>query len=199
MRTKYTIIFEDNEPVSIEINGKKYTSPDQISNDLDRARVIRMMFADPDTSSEISEVDSSDLTRILTWVFASAAALMLIIALTAGVIVGQAAGREISAAGVVVALRQDRGSDGSSYFYPVVEFKLPNGETQTLRSNAGTNPPAYRQGDAVTVLFDPQQPEQARIQSFGSSFDRWIVSIITGILGLAMAGAALFARWMGKA
>lgn len=199
MRTKYTIIFEADEPILIEINGQKYTSPDQIPDARDRARVIAMMFANPDASSEIPAVDTSGLTRILTWVFASAAALMLLIAILAGVIAGQAASREVSAPGRVVALRQDRSSDGSSYFYPVVEFRLPNGETQTLRSNVGSNPPTYRQGDAVTVLFDPQLPESARIQSFGSSLDRWIVSLITGILGLAMAGAALFARWMGKA
>ena len=44
------------------------------------------------------------------------------------------------------------------------------------------------------VLYDPEHPLEARIQSMGSSLLMWILPGITGILGLAFLGAVIAVR-----
>jgi hypothetical protein len=56
----------------------------------------------------------------------------------------------------------------------------------------GSNIPSYEKGDKVTVLYEPEHPLDARIKSASSTVLMWILPGITGILGLAFAGAV----WM---
>jgi len=59
-------------------------------------------------------------------------------------------------------------------------------------------PRAYEEGEPVMVLYDPQRPLTARIKSSVGSASLWTWTIITGVLGVAFAIAALFARWVMK-
>jgi hypothetical protein len=54
--------------------------------------------------------------------------------------------------------------------YPVVMFHDSNGQGHEIESSAGQNPPAYRIGEAVTVLYQPDKPENAKLNTF---FDIW--------------------------
>jgi hypothetical protein len=113
--------------------------------------------------------------------------------------------REQSAPGHVVDLvvRQSQVNSSESgtpavyqdFYYPVVEFELPDGTRKTVQLAEGSWPPSYEKGEAVTVLYDPQRPLNARIQSASSTVLMWILPGITGILGLVFLGAAFFVRW----
>jgi hypothetical protein len=79
-------------------------------------------------------------------------------------------------------------SEGSSYtYYPFIQFTTEYGESVEFRSNTGSNPPMYRSGDTVTVLYDPENPRaKARIDS------GWLNWVLPG--GLFSAGVlVLFA------
>jgi hypothetical protein len=54
--------------------------------------------------------------------------------------------------------------------YPVVMFHDSRGQEHEIESTAGQNPPAYRIGEAVTVLYQPDKPENAKLNTF---FDIW--------------------------
>ena len=69
-------------------------------------------------------------------------------------------------------------------YYPVVEFDDGDGQTHEFRSSAGSNPPAYSEGDRVEVLYDPGDPQQASINSFTSL---WVGPLVTGGLGAVFA------------
>jgi hypothetical protein len=91
----------------------------------------------------------------------------------------------VPAEGTVVGLDMVRSSSGSrsgsSYsYYPIVRFRTVDGEDVEFRSSSGSNPPSYRRGERVVVLYDPQTPEIAEIDSF---FSLW-----GGILILAFVG-----------
>jgi hypothetical protein len=58
----------------------------------------------------------------------------------------------------------------------------------------GGSAPFHEVGDEVTVLYDPEHPLEARIQSIGSSALMWVLPGITGILGLGFLGAILAVR-----
>jgi hypothetical protein len=83
--------------------------------------------------------------------------------------------------------------DAQLFYYPVVEFNLPDETHLRIELSQGSRPPSYAKGDQVTILYNPVQPNQARIRSFTSALLLWVVPLITGLLGLIFAGTTLFA------
>jgi hypothetical protein len=55
----------------------------------------------------------------------------------------------------------------------------------------GSSAPQHEVGDEVTVLYNPERPLEARIQSLGSYALLWVLPGITGFLGLAFLGAVI--------
>lgn len=66
------------------------------------------------------------------------------------------------------------------YSYPVVKFETANGESVEFESNVGSNPPAFQPGESVTVLYNPEQVNEAMIESF---WELWLITMITGLNG----------------
>lgn len=96
-----------------------------------------------------------------------------------------------SAAGIVQFLELKKTAHGSSY-YPVVEFSTRQGIRVQFRDGMGSDPPAYREGDPVTVLYFRDQPEGT------ATIDRgllnWLAPGILCVMGSFLAGVALWAR-----
>lgn len=83
----------------------------------------------------------------------------------------------LPAEGVVVDFGT-RYRDGSTYYHPIVEYDLPDGETVVFQSGTGSNPAAYSVGEEVQIFYDPETPQDARI-------DHWLdLYLVTFILGL---------------
>src|SRR5690554_6852577 len=59
-------------------------------------------------------------------------------------------------------------NSGSSSYFPVIRFFTPDGNLVEFQSSTGSNPPAYSTGELVEVLYRPEAPERARINSFSS-------------------------------
>ncbi|WP_013320872.1 DUF3592 domain-containing protein [Gloeothece verrucosa] len=87
----------------------------------------------------------------------------------------------VSSVGTVIDLRvkSSYDHDGGSIYYPRVSFQTEKAEKIDFESNFGTNPPAYKVGQQVPVLYHPDNPDQAQIKSFWSL---WFVSIL--LLGM---------------
>ena len=71
-------------------------------------------------------------------------------------------------------------------FAPVFRFRDHREVVRTVRSGSASNPPGYRVGDRVVVLFDPRRPEEAQIRSFASL---WLPGII--VIGLGAVVVAV--------
>jgi len=95
----------------------------------------------------------------------------------------------VAAPGVVTenVLREDTSSTrGTSWaYYPRVRFRTADGQDISFISSTGTSPPSHRVNEPVTILYDPRQPYNASINSFGSL---WAASIV--LLGLGVAFTA---------
>lgn len=84
---------------------------------------------------------------------------------------------------VVEVVSRTQRSDGErkTFFYPTVEFRTAAGDVIRFEHSTGSNPPAYRVGDAVDILYNPQTPQDAMIDSW----DIWLPSmIVMGIGGV---------------
>jgi hypothetical protein len=89
--------------------------------------------------------------------------------------------RACRARGQVVAIEEGPDTvDGGVLLYPVVEFRAPGGRTVEFRHPVGTYPCWYRVGQPVTVLFDPEEPDRARVDSFLS---RSFGGLVPGCVG----------------
>lgn len=93
------------------------------------------------------------------------------------------------ASGTVVSLERkvSRDSDGnrSVTYYPVVRFTTPSGTSRQFQNASGSNPPAYREGERVDVLYHPDNLADARIDGFMSV---WGMAVILSALGLVFSG-----------
>ena len=207
---KYSINWEDELPVSFEVDGVTYDNLDDIPDERDRRKLEAMMESsfDADFDAEFAEmnrevqlVNGADVEKIILSVFTGVAVLMLLIAGIASANNILKINREKSAPGVVVDLTKRLEYDENDFnrvigetYYPVVEFTANDGKCREVQLSEGSFPPAYEIGDEVTVLYEPDHPLDVRIKSFGSSALMWILPGITGLLGIAFLGAVVAVR-----
>lgn len=101
------------------------------------------------------------------------------------------------APGIVLDLMLDSaGAPGNTSFlyFPVVRFWLPDRRVVDFRSPQGSTPAAVRKGQQVTVLYDPVDPTNARLEGvlaggclssvlvvFGAAFVLLAVAIAVGV------------------
>jgi len=105
-------------------------------------------------------------------------------------------GRSRPATGIVTALSSVESRDSNSNpqltYAPVFSFETAGGRTYTITSRSSSNPPAFEVGEAVNVLYDPADPDGARIDSF---WQLWGVPVLLGSMGtffFAIAAAFTF-------
>lgn len=86
----------------------------------------------------------------------------------------------VSTSGIVSELRASV-SDGSRVYYPTIQFKNQQGETIETELNIGSNPPEYTVGEQVTILYDPNNPQDANTNSFLSLY--FVAVVLLGLGG----------------
>ena len=95
------------------------------------------------------------------------------------------------AQGTVVFLELKTTLHGSTY-YPVVQFATREGTAVQFRDGMGSNPPAYREGDPVTVAYFRNLPQQT------ATIDRgildWLAPGVLCVMGTVLAGIAFWVR-----
>lgn len=92
----------------------------------------------------------------------------------------------VTAPGEVVALAESTSGEGRISYAPVVQFTTAAGRTIRFTDRLGTNPPSNKVGDKVTVSYDPDDPEGARIA--GS----WLfLPMLIAVIGAAFLAGGL--------
>jgi hypothetical protein len=198
MEKKYSIQWQGDEVVSFEVDGVQYTTLDDVPDEQDREKLLELMAGMEDIDLAVPERPSFNLGKIILPIFIGVTVLMCIISILTGVGTWRGMSREEEAPGQVVKMVTRRDDQGNEFYYPVVDFTLPDGSHKTVQMPEGSWPPAYEVGDPVVVLYDPAQPLNARVKSTSSSISLWTWTIVTGFLGVAFLLATLLARWVLK-
>ena len=212
-KKKYSINWENDEPESFEVDGVKYESLDDIPSEQDRDKLAAMVqAADDDENFEEVKFDEKEFEELRKaaedptmerWVlggFTGVAVIALLITVVSAFFNIQRISKEESAPGRVVDVvvrreivnQQDR--IVRDFYYPVIEFVASDGHKRTVQLNEGSDSPYYEKGNEVMVAYDPEHPLDARIKSADSSALMWILPGITGILGIAFAGAVFVVK-----
>jgi len=96
--------------------------------------------------------------------------------------------------GAVIEMEESSSGEGGCCVYsPVVQFEV-NGQSYTFDGGNASDPPAYRVGQEVDVLYDPLDPGTAQIDSY---FERWAFPIC--IIPAMIGGAAVMNFFMFRA
>ncbi|HEY2016491.1 MAG TPA: DUF3592 domain-containing protein [Bryobacteraceae bacterium] len=86
-----------------------------------------------------------------------------------------------TADGLVIGNVWNRGSKGGGSYHARVRFQAGDGRELIFVSAYGTSPPAFPTGGHVEVLYDPEDPANARINTFAAL---WIFPVIFLGMGL---------------
>jgi hypothetical protein len=92
--------------------------------------------------------------------------------------------------GAVIELRQDDGGD----YAPVVEFSIDGSAKQLVGKITSSNP-AYSVGDAVEVLVNPDNHNEAVIDTFK---ERWLIPVIIGCVSVFFVMLTIVSYVIGK-
>ncbi|MGG6292933.1 DUF3592 domain-containing protein [Leptolyngbya sp. AN02str] len=181
---KYSILLnEQREVVAFEIDGVRYDHAHEVVDPGDRAVMMRLMVQ-PWDDLTTPEVQVEGGFNLFTGIFFGVSVLLLAIATATGVFAHRTLTSEVTAPGRVIELVPRRDSDGDEYYYPKVEFAIPEQGVQTVQLNEGSWPPSHNPGEAVTIRYNPERPQRARIDSLGSNILLWLPTMITGAIGL---------------
>ena len=88
--------------------------------------------------------------------------------------------------------RRTRDVERTSYV-PVVRFTTREGREIEFHGRGGSDT-AYKQGDRVAVVYDPERPINARILSF---LDLWLPAAVAWAVALLFGGVVWLSRRMG--
>ena len=201
MIKKYSLNIDtkNDKIVSVEVDGVRYADVDEIPDDDDRGRMLLITTGYTDVMEmalETAPGKSISMSKVIPLIFLAVALLMLVIALISATGARRSIAREESTPGKVIEMVERKGTDDKNFYYPVVEFYLPDGTRQTAQVSEGSWPPAYEVDDLVTVRYEREQPRNARIASANSTLGIWTVTLITGILCAAFSIGALFSFWV---
>lgn len=92
--------------------------------------------------------------------------------------------RAATAPGQITEMKVENDVDGTMY-QAIFTFTDQTGKTHTQRSDITESNPSFQAGEKVTVLYDPANPEESKIDSFTTL---WLFPVIFGGGGLVFAG-----------
>lgn len=97
-----------------------------------------------------------------------------------------------SAQGVVIENVRYFDDEGDELYRPIVEFRDSNGTAHQFSSNVSSSSPQFDVGETADILYDPREPENARIDGF---MQRGLFPLLFGgfgLLAIAVGGGMVF-------
>lgn len=89
--------------------------------------------------------------------------------------------------GTITQMVYSRDSESSGYT-PVFRFRTLEGQDVEVSGNLRSNPPQFQVGQTIDVLYDPENPQKARIKKW---MNLYFVSALLGFLGLVFGGIGI--------
>jgi len=93
--------------------------------------------------------------------------------------------------GIIAELHRSDDVSGVTY-RPVFSFMDTSGNQYNVYSSLGDDPPKYKVGDKVPVVYDPEQPQKAQIDSFLDLYGLPLAMVIIAVINLAVGLFLIF-------
>jgi len=72
--------------------------------------------------------------------------------------------------GTVILLKKEKDSDGGTTYRPVFRFKTKTNQEIVFDHSVTSSPPSWSVGDDATIVYDPDNPDNARLYSYFGVF-----------------------------
>jgi hypothetical protein len=95
--------------------------------------------------------------------------------------------------GTITMMESKFDSDRDEHFFPHFTFSKSDGTVVEVESSAGSNPPAFEVGEQVPILYQVNDPHNARI---ATTFQTHAFSILFGIVGVVFVIFGFIARFL---
>jgi Protein of unknown function (DUF3592) len=131
--------------------------------------------------------------RLVRWaprLFAGIGAVLIVVAAVMAVFTARFVATAERTEGTVIDLSRSEDSEGSVTYSPVVRFTADGRTIQFTSSSGSSSPPSV--GDRVEVLYDPDDPDDARLSGF---LDLWLFPLVAGAIGIACGAIGGFIAW----
>ena len=92
------------------------------------------------------------------------------------------------ARGTVIRLVYSYSPEGGGGYSPVYTFRTMSGQVVEVTDSLSSNPPQFKEGQIINVLYDPENPNRARINKW---FNLYFVPLLLGFLGLIFGGIGI--------
>lgn len=92
------------------------------------------------------------------------------------------------AQGTVIRMVYSPNSEGGGGYSPVYTFRTMSGQVIEKTDSMSSNPPQFKEGQTIDVLYDPDNPHKARINKW---FNLYFVPMLLGFLGLVFGGVGI--------
>jgi hypothetical protein len=89
--------------------------------------------------------------------------------------------RSIATEGIVCDFQVRETSEGDEVYHPIFRYRARNGHEYTICSDTGTDPPGFKKGQSVGIFYNPDNPADARIDTFAQL---WLAPLVLGALGV---------------
>jgi hypothetical protein len=151
--------------------------------------------SDFETDPDLLKNTGDQVPKILFGVFLAVSVILITVASFTAASAYRRMSRELSAPGYIVDLVPHIDNEGETFYYPLVEFYLPDQSRRTVQLTEGSSLPGYQKDAEVVVLYDPVEPSNVRIKSAISGIGLWVLPIILGTMGVGFfAGAMLWLK-----
>lgn len=87
--------------------------------------------------------------------------------------------------GTVIRMMYSHSSEGGGGYSPVYQFKTIEGRLVEKQDSLSSNPPMFTEGQTIDVLYEPANPENARIKKWMSLY---FLPLLLGGMGLIFGG-----------
>jgi hypothetical protein len=128
--------------------------------------------------------------RLLYWaprLFLGVGVLIFVVGAVIGVFAYRFIAGSEEADGTVIDLKESYDSqDDTTVYYPIVRFTTAEGRTVEFESNVSSS---HDVGDRVEVLYDPDDPTDARLSGF---FNLWFGSLAFGAVGIGFVAIGAY-------
>jgi hypothetical protein len=156
----YRILIPKGQRLSIE-QWKKLTHKNDVAIDLSEVKPVEGIIS----SADIQQKQQNQLRTYKKAVpfLGVFAVILLFVGIYESVEIARLETVGLRAQGQVVHLKDEysSGGNGGHYTaYAIVRFRTENNVTVEFKDNVGTDPPSYRNGDKVTVLYLTTNPQK---------------------------------------
>ncbi len=102
----------------------------------------------------------------------------------------------LRAQGEVVRLKEESssGNGGHYSYYPIVRVRLSKNSYFEFKDSVGSNPPSYRRGDTVSVLYLAEDPQRSAMIDRGTYWN-WAIPLVIFLFAAIVIAILVSMQW----